>query len=79
VVGETGKGAPFLGEAVRKGLAAARAVVVLMTPEDVVHLHPDLYESREAAAETETACRPARTCCSSSGWRSSLTRTGPWF
>jgi predicted nucleotide-binding protein len=50
VVAESGKTTPSLGEAVRRGLAAARAVVVLMTPEDVVHLHPDLLEPHEAAA-----------------------------
>jgi predicted nucleotide-binding protein len=55
VVAETRKTTPFLSEAVRHGLAAARAVVVLMTPEDVVHLHPDLHEPREAAAETQDA------------------------
>jgi predicted nucleotide-binding protein len=52
VVEETGKGTPLLGEAVRKGLAAARAVVVLLTPEDVVRLHPDLHEPHEATTET---------------------------
>ncbi len=52
VVAQTGKGAPSLSEAVRRGLAAARAVVVLMTPEDVVRLHPDLHGPREPAAET---------------------------
>lgn len=52
VVAQTGKGAPSLSEAVRRGLAAARAVVVLMTPEDVVRLHPDLHGAREPAAET---------------------------
>lgn len=55
VVAETRKTSPFLTEAVRRGLAAARAVVVLMTPEDVVHLHPDLREPRETAAETRNA------------------------
>ena len=52
VVGETGKGAPFLSEAVRRGLAAVQAVAVLMTPEDVVRLHPELHGPREVAAET---------------------------
>jgi predicted nucleotide-binding protein len=51
----TGKGAPSLSETVRTGLAMSRAVVVLMTPEDVVHLHPDLHEADEAKAETADA------------------------
>ena len=48
----TGQAAPFLSEAVRKGLDLAPAVVVLMTPEDVVHLHPELHEPDETEAET---------------------------
>jgi predicted nucleotide-binding protein len=52
LVQTTGKAAPFLGEAVRKGLELAAAAVVLLTPEDVVHLHPDLHGPREPATET---------------------------
>jgi predicted nucleotide-binding protein len=55
VVRATGKGSPSLGEAVRTGLAMTRAVVVLMTPEDIVHLHPELHEPRETEAETKDA------------------------
>jgi predicted nucleotide-binding protein len=53
VVAATGKMAPTLGEAVRAGLALAHAVVVLMTPDDVVRLHPDLHAKNETMAETE--------------------------
>lgn len=53
VVAQTGKGAPYLSEAVRRGLAAAHAVVVLMTPEDIARLHPDLHGPHEPATETE--------------------------
>jgi predicted nucleotide-binding protein len=53
LVKATGKAAPSLSETVRTGLAMTRAVVVLMTPEDVVHLHPELHEAHEAEAETE--------------------------
>ena len=52
LVEATGKMAPFLSETVRKGLEMAAAAVVLLTPEDVVHLHPDLHEPDESAAET---------------------------
>ncbi len=52
LVRATGKMAPFLSETVRKGLELAAAAVVLLTPEDVVHLHPDLYGPDEATAET---------------------------
>lgn len=55
LVRETGKSAPSLSETVRKGLAMTRAVVVLMTPEDVVHLHPELHEPHETEAEKADA------------------------
>jgi predicted nucleotide-binding protein len=44
LVKATGKMAPFLSESVRKGLEIATAVVVLLTPEDVVRLHPELRD-----------------------------------
>jgi predicted nucleotide-binding protein len=53
LVKATGKMAPFLSETVRVGLGLATAVVVLLTPEDVVHLHPGLREQGEPTAETE--------------------------
>jgi predicted nucleotide-binding protein len=49
-----GSTAPFLSEAARKGIELASAVVVLMTPEDIVQLHPELHEPREAGAEVGT-------------------------
>jgi predicted nucleotide-binding protein len=52
LVEATGKMAPFLSETVRKGLDMAAAVIVLLTPEDIVRLHPDLHEQNESAAET---------------------------
>jgi hypothetical protein len=52
LVHATGKIAPFLGETVRVGLDMATAVVVLLTPEDVVHLHLDLHERGDGTAET---------------------------
>jgi predicted nucleotide-binding protein len=51
----TGTTVPFLSEAVLTGLDLAPAVVVLMTPEDVVHLHPELHEPNEKEAETRAA------------------------
>lgn len=44
--------APFLAETVRAGLEMATAVVVLLTPEDVVQLHPDLHEPGDSASDT---------------------------
>ncbi|MFJ9643617.1 CATRA conflict system CASPASE/TPR repeat-associated protein [Streptomyces sp. NPDC004244] len=51
LVALTGKATPTLGEAVARALPLAGAVVVLLTPDDVVGLHPDLYEPRESRAE----------------------------
>jgi hypothetical protein len=42
LVAETHSAAPYSGEAVERGFAAAQAVVVLFTPDDVAQLHPDL-------------------------------------
>jgi predicted nucleotide-binding protein len=55
LVQATGKMAPFLSEAVRTGLEISTAVVVLLTPEDVVRLHPDLRVPGDSAAETSDA------------------------
>ncbi|MFE5723792.1 CATRA conflict system CASPASE/TPR repeat-associated protein [Streptomyces erythrochromogenes] len=51
LVALTGKATPTLGEAVARALPLAGAVVVLLTPDDVVGLHPDLHEPRESRAE----------------------------
>ena len=53
-----GDAAPYLSEAVRVGLDAAAAVVVLMTPDDVVRLHPDLHEPEEKAGEVRETLQP---------------------
>ncbi|GGX04948.1 hypothetical protein GCM10010297_28120 [Streptomyces malachitofuscus] len=53
VVRRTGKATPTLGEAVARTIPLARAVVVLLTPDDVVHLHPGLHGPREPRAERE--------------------------
>lgn len=52
LVQATGKMGPFLSETVRIGLDRATAVVVLLTPDDVVHLHPDLHDATDGIAET---------------------------
>ena len=51
LVRATRKASPFLSETVRAGLDLACAAVVVMTPEDVVHLHPGLREPREKEFE----------------------------
>ncbi|MFJ4621028.1 CATRA conflict system CASPASE/TPR repeat-associated protein [Streptomyces sp. NPDC088812] len=51
LVALTGSASPFLGEVIARAMPYTQAVVVLMTPEDVVRLHPDLHETQEAAHE----------------------------
>jgi predicted nucleotide-binding protein len=58
VVAESGNAAPSLAEAVRSGLAASHAVVVLLTPDDEVRLHPDLHQPDEGPDETEGSMQP---------------------
>ncbi|MFC4055077.1 CATRA conflict system CASPASE/TPR repeat-associated protein [Actinomadura syzygii] len=51
LVAMTGKPSPFLGEVIAHAMPLAQAVVVLMTPEDVVRLHPDLRDPHDDGAE----------------------------
>lgn len=53
-----GDAAPYLGQAIRTGLEAAAAVVVLMTPDDVTRLHPDLHGPREKPGEVNETLQP---------------------
>ncbi len=45
LVSRTNSAAPYSGDAVERGFAAAQAVIVLFTPDDVVQLHPNLAEA----------------------------------
>ncbi|MFF4584117.1 TIR domain-containing protein [Streptomyces sp. NPDC001388] len=58
LVRATGKTAPFLGEVVAAAPAQAQAALVLLTPDDVVQLHPDLRGANEPAYETEPTGQP---------------------
>jgi predicted nucleotide-binding protein len=42
LVAATGNTAPYLRDVIMQGIAMAQAAVVLLTPDDVVQLHPDL-------------------------------------
>ncbi|MEU7980938.1 nucleotide-binding protein [Micromonospora sp. NPDC049081] len=50
--------APVLHEVIREGLSRAQAVVVLLTPDDVVHLHPNLRRDQEDGHELTPAGQP---------------------
>jgi hypothetical protein len=61
LVGLVGRGAmPYLGDVVAQALPLVQAVVVLMTPEDVAELHPDMRErdGRDPAAGRRMQARP---------------------
>ncbi len=48
----TGAGTPYIGQVLDVALAAAQAIVVLQTPDDVAYLHPSL------AAADDPECQP---------------------
>jgi hypothetical protein len=50
----TRKGSPYVGEVLDAAFAKARAVVVLMTPDEIAYLRPE-YSSGEADPETQPA------------------------
>jgi predicted nucleotide-binding protein len=47
LVNLTGKGAPYNGEIVEAAFSVAQAVVVLLTPDELGSLHPELSESED--------------------------------
>ena len=54
----TGQSAPFVGEVVARAPAQAQAALVLLTPDDVVRLHPALHGPRDPRYETRDTCQP---------------------
>jgi len=50
--------APTLHDVIKNGLREAQAVVALLTPDDVVQLHPELCTSNEDQHELVPACQP---------------------
>jgi predicted nucleotide-binding protein len=49
---------PFLGDVVRRAPTQAQATLVLMTPDDVVQLHPHLRGVDDPDYETGQSCQP---------------------
>ncbi|MFC8568936.1 TIR domain-containing protein [Streptomyces sp. NPDC057245] len=58
LVGATGHASPFLGDVVAGALAQGQAALVLLTPDDVVTLHPELRGPVEPEYETGYVCQP---------------------
>lgn len=50
-----GRSSPYLGEVLDQAFMMTQAVVVLMTPDDMVRLHPDLSPRED---ERATECQP---------------------
>jgi len=49
---------PVLHDVIRNGMREAQAIVALLTPDDVVHLHPALRRDPEDPHELMPACQP---------------------
>lgn len=47
LVGPTGTTTPYLGDVVRNAPHLAQATLVLLSPDDVVELHPDLHQEND--------------------------------
>jgi predicted nucleotide-binding protein len=58
LVASTGQGSPFIGQVLEKAFSEAQAIVVLMTPDDVVHLHPNLVQQGEQPSELKKSGQP---------------------
>jgi predicted nucleotide-binding protein len=58
LAGAGGATAPFLGDVVHRAPREARAAVVLMTPDDIVRLHPHLHGKAEPSFEVAATCQP---------------------
>jgi predicted nucleotide-binding protein len=58
LVASTGQGSPFIGQVLEKAFSEAQAIVVLMTPDDVVHLHPNLVQQGEQLFESKKSGQP---------------------
>ena len=58
LVAATHHAVPFLGDVVHRATEQAQAALVLLTPDDVVSLHPALHESGEPFYETHATCQP---------------------
>lgn len=54
----TGAGSPYIGRVLDGALAAAQAIVVLQTPDDVAYLHPSLAEHDDPACQPMMQARP---------------------
>lgn len=57
LVNATGSTSPNIVDVVRRAPEIAQATIVLMTPDDIVHLHPDLAGEHDPDHETAVGCQ----------------------
>lgn len=53
-----GQGSPYIGDILDAAFAAAQAVVVLETPDDIVYLHPSLTYPEDPECDPKPQARP---------------------
>ncbi|WP_229074979.1 TIR domain-containing protein [Actinoplanes sp. DH11] len=58
LVKATGSATPSLADVLDRAVKDAQAVVALLTPDDIVQLHPDLRSAGDSAAEQAAGCQP---------------------
>lgn len=57
-VHKTGSAAPFLGDVLARAFEDTQAAIVLLTPDDVASLHPNLHGANEPDYETRPTGQP---------------------
>jgi hypothetical protein len=67
VASETGTGAPYIFEILQKGFEIAQAIVVVLTPDELVEMRPELQRGGMETGRVGTNLVP--TCFSRPEWR----------
>ncbi|HEV2639914.1 MAG TPA: nucleotide-binding protein [Actinocrinis sp.] len=57
LVERTGKATPFLGDVITLAASTTRAALVVLTPDDVVRLHPRLLNEERDPQEAQLTCQ----------------------
>ena len=57
LVGRTGRATPYLGDVIALAASTTRAALVLLTPDDMVRLHPRLLDEERDPNEAVAACQ----------------------
>jgi predicted nucleotide-binding protein len=57
LVGRTGRATPYLGDVITLAASTTRAALVILTPDDVVRLHPQLLNEERDPHEAQMSCQ----------------------